>query len=429
MQPSACPAQSPVLVVGGGAAGMVAAWRAAALGQAVTLLEANGRLGVKLRISGGGKCNITHAGSVAELLKAFAPAQARFLRPSLHGFTNEAVLELLRREGVATQARDNGRVFPTEGPGSAHLVTAAFETVARRAGVEIRLDARVASLETRGARVASLETRGARVEAVVLEGGERVPVGTLILATGGASYPRTGTRGEVLGWLKALGVPVAPWVPALAPIPLTRPRPLWEGVALRDGTLILREGPSGKVLKTFQGDVLFTRQGLTGPAALELSGPAEAARRRGGAWLAYALSPEKDQALDEGLQAEQRGNPHLAVRTWLQRWLPERMCATVQEELGLAAEQRLKDLPKVGRKALVGLVCAFPLGTPGAVDLERGEVCGGGVRLEAVDPRTMAVNGWDNLRVCGELLDLDGPVGGYNLQVAFSTGFAAGTIG
>ena len=418
MQPSGFPAQRAVLVVGGGAAGMVAATRAATLGHAVTLLEANGRLGVKLRISGGGKCNITHAGSVAELLKAFPPAQARFLRPSLHGFTNEAVLDLLHREGVGTLARDNGRVFPTEGPGSANLVTAAFETMARRAGVEIRMNARVAGLEAGAGRVA----------AVVLEDGERLPLGTLILATGGASYPRTGTRGEALGWLKALGVPVAPWTPALAPIPLTRPRPQWEGVALREGTLILREGPAAKVLATFQGDVLFTRQGLTGPAALELSGPAEAARRRGGAWLAYALGPETQQAVDEGLQSEQRDNPHLAVRTWLQRRLPERLCATVQEELGLAGEQRLKDLPKAGRKALAGLVCAFPLGAPGAVELERGEVCGGGVRLEAVDPRTMAVQGWDNLRVCGELLDLDGPVGGYNLQAAFSTGFAAGTI-
>ena len=417
MQPSGFPAPLPVLVVGGGAAGMVAAWRAAAQGLPVTLLEANGRLGVKLRISGGGKCNVTHAGTVAELLQAFPAAQARFLRPSLHGFTNEALLDLLRREGVATQVRDNGRVFPSDGPGSAHLVTAAFEALVRRAGAQIRLNARVAGLEA----------QGGRVEAVVLEGGERMPLGTLILATGGASYPRTGTRGEVLGWLKGLGVPVAAWTPALAPIPLLRPRPQWEGVALREGTLVLREGMDGKILKTFQGDVLFTRQGLTGPAALELSGPAEAARRGGGAWLAYALAPDSDQVLDEGLQAEQRGNPHLGVRAWLQRRLPERMCATVQEELGLAGDQRLKDLNRAGRKALVGLVRAFPVGAPGPVDLERGEVCGGGVRLEAMDPRTMAVRGWDNLRVCGELLDLDGPVGGYNLQAAFSTGFAAGT--
>ena len=225
-----------VLVAGGGAAGMLAAWRAATLGHAVTLVEANGRLGMKLLLSGGGKCNITHAGPVPQLLEAFAPAQARFLRPGLHGFGNADVLELLRREGVETRARDNGRVFPLDRPGSAALVTAAFEALVRRAGVTVRLGARVMALA--GARP--------RLEALVLADGERLEADRFILATGGASYPRCGTRGEFLGWLAALGVPAAPWFPALAPIPLRRPRPGWEGVALRDGVLQLRSGPEGR---------------------------------------------------------------------------------------------------------------------------------------------------------------------------------------
>ena len=119
-----------VIVVGGGAAGLVAAWRAASLGHAVTLLEANGRLGVKLRISGGGKCNITHEGSPKALLGAFSKEQARFLRPAMHRFTNEAIVELLRREGVETYTRDNGRVFPADRPGSAAAVVAAFQGLA-----------------------------------------------------------------------------------------------------------------------------------------------------------------------------------------------------------------------------------------------------------------------------------------------------------
>jgi predicted Rossmann fold flavoprotein len=406
-----------IVVAGGGAAGMIAAWRAAGLGHAVTLLEANERLGTKILISGGGKCNITHAGPVQELLRAFPPAQARFLRPGLHGFGSEEVLELLRREGVATQARDNGRVFPLDRPGSAALVTAAFEALVRRAGVAVRLGARVAALQ--GARP--------RLEALVLAGGERLEADRFILATGGASYPRTGTRGEVLGWLAALGVPVAPWFPALAPIPLRRPRPAWEGVALRGGVLQLRAGPGGKLLAAHAGDILFTRAGVSGPAALELSRAVEAARRSGEAWLGYTLTRQGEAPLEAELLALQGGNPHLAARTWLQRWLPERLCGPALEESGLPADQRMNDLPRAGRKAILALVLAFPLGEPGPVDLERGEVSAGGVRLEAVEPRTMALKGWDNLRVCGELLDIDGPVGGYNLQAAFSTGYMAGS--
>jgi predicted Rossmann fold flavoprotein len=395
---------------------MIAAWRAAGLGHAVTLLEANERLGTKILISGGGKCNITHAGPVPELLRAFPPAQARFLRPGLHEFDNAEVLELLRREGVVTQARDNGRVFPLDRPGSAALVTAAFEALVRRAGVAVRLGARVAALQ--GARP--------RLEALVLAGGERLEADRFILATGGASYPRTGTRGEVLGWLAALGVPVTPWFPALAPIPLRRPRPAWEGVALRGGALQLRAGPGGKLLAAHTGDILFTRAGISGPAALELSRAVEAARRSGEAWLGYAIANQGEAPLEAELLDLQGGNPHLAARTWLQRWLPERLCGPALEEAGLPADQRMNDLPRAGRKALLALVLAFPLGEPGPVDLERGEVSAGGVRLEAVEPRTMALKGWDNLRVCGELLDIDGPVGGYNLQAAFSTGYLAG---
>jgi len=267
-----------------------------------------------------------------------------------------------------------------------------------------------------------------RLEALELAGGERLEADRFILATGGASYPRSGTRGEVLGWLAALEVPVAPWFPALAPIPLRSPQPAWEGVALRGGTLNLRAGPEGRLLAAHAGDLLFTRAGVSGPAALELSQAAEAARRAGAAWLGYALTAQAEAELDAELLREQAGNPHLAARTWIQRWLPERLCVPALQRAGLPGDQRLKDLPRAGRKALLALVRAFPLGEPGPVDLERGEVSAGGVRLEAVEPRTMALKGWDNLRVCGELLDIDGPVGGYNLQAAFSTGFAAGSF-
>jgi len=407
-----------VAVLGGGAAGMMAAWRAASLGHTVTLLEANGRLGVKLRISGGGKCNVTHAGSAKELLGAFRKDQARFLRPALHAFGSEELQALLHREGVETYARENGRVFPMDRPGSAAEVVGALERLLRRVGVQVRT----------GTRVASLVGEEPRLEALTLEDGSWVRADAFVLAAGGASYPETGTRGELLGLLRNLGVAVDPWFPALAPVPLATPHPEWEGVALRGGVLRLRSGKDSKRLAEFAGDVLFTKSGLTGPAALELSREVELARRSGAAWLSYALSLVSEEALDAQLLNLQQGNPHLAVRTWLQRVLPERLGSFALATLALSAEQRMKDLPRNARRGLVELVRDFPLGEPRTVPLSRGEVAAGGVRLEAIDPHTMALKGWDNVRICGELLAVDGPIGGYNLQAAFSTGFLAGGI-
>jgi len=407
-----------VTVVGGGAAGLIAAWRAASLGYPVQLLEANTRLGVKLRISGGGKCNITHDGPTSAMLSAFRKEQARFLRNAFHAFGSQELLDLLRLRGVETYVRENGRVFPLDRPGSAEAVVKALAELVQRAGVEIRTGARVAGLEG-----AAPHLRGLR-----LEDGALVESAEFILATGGASYPETGTRGEVLAWLRDRGVPGVPWAPALAPIPLRQPHPEWEGVALRGGRLMLSAGKGGRQLAWHADDLLFTKTGVSGPAALELSRETEEARRKGAAWLTYAFTRIPREQLESSLVEEQRCNPHVSVRNWLQRLLPERIAASSLTRLGVPPEQRLKDLPRELRKSLVELVCAFPLGEPGAVNLARGEVAAGGVHLSAVDPRTMRLKGWDNLRVCGELLDVDGPVGGYNLQAAFSTGFVAGCL-
>lgn len=174
--------------------------------------------------------------------------------------------------------------------------------------------------------------------------------------------------------------------------------------------------------------MVFTKAGISGPAALELSQATEQARREGAAWLSYASILQPAETVDAAVLEEQRANPRLLAATWLQRHLPERLVAPLLQEAGLERTLMLKDLPKAGRKALVALVTALPLGEPQPVPLARGEVAAGGVDLAAVDPRTMALRGWENLRVCGELLDVDGPVGGYNLQAAFSMGFAAGSI-
>lgn len=403
---------APVVVVGAGAAGLVAAWRAALAGRETLLLEANPREGAKIRISGAGKCNVTHDGPLRELLAAFPVRQARFLRPAVHAFSNADVVELLRREGVDTYVRPDGRVFPLDAPGSARLVVEALRGMALRAGVDIRTLSRVEGLIVEGRRILGVRVAGERLDATAV-----------VLATGGASYPRIGTRGEAIGWLKELGLPVKPWFPALAPIPLKEPRPDWEGVPFRGGELRLRAKLGGRILARSAGDILFTRTGISGPAALDLSESVEIARRGGGAGLDYAFFKEASAAEADFLAA----NPGVGARRWLMNWLPERAAADRIARLGLPAEVRLHQLGREPRKALANELASFSLGEAGAVPLERGEVSAGGLHLDAVDPGTLRVRNWENLHVCGELLDLNGPVGGYNLQAAFSTGFLAGS--
>ena len=395
---------------------MLAAWQAARRGHAVRLLEATPRLGSKIRISGGGKCNVTHAGTMKQLLAAFPKGQARFLRPAFHAFSNTDLLDLLRREGVETWVREDGRVFPLDRPGSARIVVEALESLLRQEGVSIRT----------GIRVAGLEWQPSRVTGLRLEAG-RLPVETCILATGGASYPRTGTLGESNGWLQAMGLPVRPWFPALAPQPLEQPRPAWEGVAFRFGELLLKQGPQGRILERFPGDLVFTREGVSGPAALELSESVESARRSGGAWLAYAFVAIGDGRVEAELLKKTRASPTSTLANWLEKWIPERICEGFLGEARIPLGRKLKDLVREERRIALEALGAFPLGYAGSVSLERGEVTAGGLKLAVVDSHSLRVNGWENLQVCGEALDLNGPIGGFNLQAAFSTGFLAGS--
>ena len=191
---------------------------------------------------------------------------------------------------------------------------------------------------------------------------------------------------------------------ASKPKPRPTPHPdhpvSWKGVAFRNGTLRLL-GKGGRRIGAFSGYVVFTRNGISGPAALEPSRQTESSRRKGLAWLGYDFADRSEAELDSELRHEQMENPHLSARNWLQRWVPERVAESLWRTEGLG-ELRMKDLPKGIRSTLVRWVSAFPLGLPGAVPLEREEAAAGGVARSAVDPHSMRVKNWENLQVCGE---------------------------
>jgi predicted Rossmann fold flavoprotein len=402
-----------VLVIGGGAAGMLAAWRAAALGARTRLLEKNPRLGLKIHISGGGKCNITHGGDMESLRRAFVPEEARFLRDSFRRFTNEAVLDLLRARGVMVHTRADGRVFPDSG--RADDVVDALAWHLRSVGARLELGAPVDGLVVDGGRITSARLAGRVLAARAV-----------ILAVGGSSYPKTGTTGEGYRWLRALDHPLVPLRAALAPIYLDGGRrPAYSGVALRDTLLRARRG--GKELARWRGDVLYTHQGISGPPALGISRAVAWAMEQGPVNLEIDFVPdEAPEALSARLAAAHAEAGRRSLRALVSQWVPERLVPELLARAGLAPATPIHQLPRQGRSRLVETLKRWDLGSVGAVPLERGEVTAGGVALDDVDPTTMQSRKVDRLYLCGEILDIAGPVGGYNLQAAFSTGYVAG---
>lgn len=403
----------PILVVGAGGAGMIAAWRAASLGAKVLLLERNKKPGIKLLISGGGKCNVTHAGLTEDLLSAFEVGEARFLKPSFFRFRNSDLLQLLGSLGVKTVARPNGRVFPLSN--RADDVVEALEICTQAAGVQMRLNSRVTALVRTGSTI-----MGASVD------NELISSDYVILATGGVSYPRTGTSGDGLTWAAEAGHTIVPLRPALAPIGVVPPLPVeWRGVAIRRGRLSIVS--KGQTLISWDDDIMFSHEGITGPAALEVSRQAAIAKENGPVLLRFDFFPTKDFAeLDDTLnQIVQRQRAKM-IGSLLETWLPNRIVPALLHSVGVDPEKRGHTLTREERRTVVHLLKGWTIGHVGAVNIERGEVTAGGVALQEVDPHSMRSSKVSGLYVCGEILDIAGPVGGYNLQAAFSTGYVAG---
>lgn len=400
---------APIIVIGGGAAGIIAAWRASALGAPVLLLERNPRPGIKILISGGGRCNLTHAGTTEELLSAFRVRESRFLKPAFHRFTSTDLIRLIEAGGVPTLTRANGRVFPARG--TARQVMEVLERLL--GGVRLRTGVRVTGIEASGGAV-----RGVRC-------GEDLLASThVIVATGGASYPKTGTTGDGYTWLTGLGHAMVTVRPALAPIVVTPAAPPgWRGVALRGGRL--NASMDGRLIATETGDILFTHEGLSGPAVLEIS--RTVAECEGAVRLAWDFYPGREFiALDADLTAMTRDRQGRMIGSVLEEILPNRLVPAICEAAGVVPAERCATLRRDARRAIARLLKAWPLGTVASIPLERGEVTAGGVALTEVDPHSMRSRRTRGLYICGEILDIAGPVGGYNLQAAFSTGFVAG---
>jgi hypothetical protein len=406
--------EKKILVIGAGAAGLIAAWKAASLGAAVLLLERNSKPAIKILISGGGKCNVTHDGPMDEMGKAFLKREERFLKHAFHSFTNHDIMSMLSESGVPTFVRPDGRVFPVSL--KAGDVVGALVDSLRKNGGEIRLNTRVTGILVSGGRAGG----------VTVEGGE-IASGHIILTTGGASYRKTGTTGDGISWGAGLSLTIVPVRPALAPIRVDPPLPAdWRGIAIRGGRLSLYSGH--RRVDSCPGDILFTHEGISGPAALGLSRSAAVALEKGEVALRLDFFPgveftDLDAELNR-LIAAGRGKQIGSIVCGM---LPDRIVPYLLGKIQVPLITRGYVLTREARRRIVGLLKSWEIGGVGGIDIDRGEVTAGGISLDEIVPQTMESRNVRGLYVAGEVLDIAGPIGGYNLQAAFSTGFVAGT--
>lgn len=400
-----------VVVIGAGAGGIMAAWRAASLGAKTVLLEKTPRIGTKILISGGGKCNITHDGPLENVLKAFRPNEARFIRPACYRLTNQQIVEMLTSRGLRVYTRPDGRIFPVDQ--TAKDVVAILRTYLDEAKVDVRLETRVLDVIRDENGVTGVNTESGTVACR-----------HVVLAVGGSSYPNSGTTGDGWPWATRLGHSLVPIRAALAPIVMAGQGER-AGIALRD--IVLKSRTGGKELTRWRGDLLFTHRGLSGPTVLGISRMVSEALELGPVTIEVDLAPnETFEELSSRLKAWLGDHPKKLARGFLDQIVPQRLEDPLLEEAGISPTVIAAQLPQKQRNRLVEVLKGWRLGDVDEVWLDKGEVVAGGVSLDEVDPQTMRSLKCPGLYLCGEVLDIAGPVGGYNLQAAFATGHLAG---
>jgi hypothetical protein len=402
-----------IIVIGGGAAGMMAAGQAAAAGAKVILLEKMNRPGRKLAITGKGRCNLTNIAEMKEFIDHFGP-NGRFLRQAFSSFFAPELMVFLEQLGLELVSERGGRVFPSGG--KAPEVVKAFQKWLLESGVQIKTTTRVELLLTTNGRISG-----------VLANNETLPCDAVILATGGASYAATGSSGDGYRLASALGHTIVPIRPALVPLEiagsLTTPM---DGLDLRN--INVRLLVNGKRCRQEFGEMSFTKFGVTGPVILTLSGDVVDGLRSGNSVsLSIDLKPALDeQKLEARLLRDLETRNKEQMSSVLRGLLPREMIPSCLRLNEIPEDRLAGQLTAKERKRLKTWLKDFRLPVSGHRPFTEAIITAGGVDLKEVDPRTMESRKVRGLYLAGEVLDIQGDTGGYNLQAAFSTGWIAG---
>ena len=409
-----------VVVIGGGPAGMLASISAAKSGNSVTLLEKNNILGKKILITGKGRCNITSSLDISDFINNI-PGNGRFLYSAFENFTNEDIIDLLKSEGVKVKEERGNRIFPVSD--KAEDVRAALERVAKKSGVQVKLNSKVDKIEV----------EENKVKRVVCDN-EKYDADKVILATGGRSYPLTGSNGEGYKIAEKVGHTIKPVRGSL--VPLLADKEVcsrMQGLSLRNVGITMCDLEKDKKIYSDFGEMLFTHFGVSGPTIL--SGSAHLLRYKDvdkkiadkKVVLKIDLKPALSmEQLDARILRDFTEVKNKQFKNSLDKLLPKKMIDVVIDKSKINPDKHVNEITREERLNLVKLLKNFEVRIDGFRPVDDAIVTAGGINVKEINPKTMESKIISGLYFAGEIIDVDAYTGGFNLQIAYSTGFTAG---
>ncbi|MDD6217266.1 MAG: NAD(P)/FAD-dependent oxidoreductase [Roseburia sp.] len=409
---------SKVIVIGGGPAGMFAAIAAAEIGHDVTILEKNEKLGKKLYITGKGRCNITNASDM-EVLFSNVMTNAKFLYSAFYAYDNQRVIDFFEENGLATKIERGNRVFPVSDHSSDVIAT--LTKVLRQKKVEVKLHTEVKELLCK-----PTEEQEQKVTGVLLSDGTKLFADDVIVATGGFSYQTTGSTGDGYRFAKECGHTVTQITPSLVPFVAKEEYvSRMQGLSLKNVQVKIYH--QKKLLYDEFGEMLFTHFGVSGPLLLSASARIKPSLTSQELRMEIDLKPAiSEEQLDKRVLREFEEAKNKQFKNSIGKLFPTKMIPVMIELCGIDPDKKVNEITKEERLSFVRLIKAFPLTLCGLRDFKEAIITKGGVSVKEVNPSTMESKLVKNLYFCGEVMDLDALTGGYNLQIAWSTGYLAG---
>ena len=407
-----------VIVIGGGTSGMLAAYSAAQHGASVLLLEKNKRLGKKLLLTGGGRCNVTNAKTPEEVLQHI-PGNGKFLYSAFSQFNNYDIIQLFTENGVKLKEEDHGRLFPITN--RSKTIVEALETLLINSKVTIFYEANVGKI---------LCNQDNQVIGVKLINHQEIYSRAVVIATGGKTYRYTGSTGDGYELAKRLGHTVTKLYPTEVPLlsedSFIKKNAL-QGLSLQDVALSVLNDKQRK-LTTQRLDLLFTHFGLSGPATLRCSSTVvKLLEKQNLVTVSLDIFPDQtENEIEKFLIQNAAEQAPKSIKNGLRLWLPERLLQYLLNQISISNEQPIQQVDQKQWQQLAKLVKNFQMSINGTWPLDKAFVTGGGIALKEINPKTMCSKLIDGLYFCGEILDVNGYTGGYNITAAFITGYVAG---